>query len=220
MADRTPTGSKELDTLLGGGYEKDIVTTIYGPGGSGKTNFCLLCAVAVARSKKVIYIDTESSFSIERLKQIAPDYEKLVDNILVLKPATFDEQKKVFSDLRKTVDERIGLIIVDTVVMLYRLQRGRSETYALSRELGLQTSYLSEIASKKHIPVLATSQVYSGMNGSVKMVGGDLLKYSSKCIIELENLDGLHRLTIKKHRSMPLASTQYRIIKEGVAIPR
>src|SRR3989339_1589394 len=56
-----------IDQLLGG-YEKDIITTIYGPAGSGKTTLCLLCAMNTAREgKKVIYIDTENNFSVERL---------------------------------------------------------------------------------------------------------------------------------------------------------
>ena len=52
-------GSFDLNKFLFGGYEKDIITTIYGPGGSGKTNFCLLAAVSQAKKgNKVIYIDT------------------------------------------------------------------------------------------------------------------------------------------------------------------
>ena len=57
--DKIPTGSRILDQMLDGGYEKDIITTIYGPAGSGKTNLCILCAINMARSrKKGIYIDT------------------------------------------------------------------------------------------------------------------------------------------------------------------
>jgi DNA repair protein RadB len=66
------TGSKVLDEMLKGGYEKDIITTIYGPAGAGKTVLCILCAINVARSgKKVVYVDSEGGFSLERLKQIA-----------------------------------------------------------------------------------------------------------------------------------------------------
>ena len=79
MINTIPSGSKILDKMLNGGYEKDIITTIYGPAGSGKTILCLLCSVNMTRNnKKVIYVDTENNFSIERLKQIAPyDYNKI-----------------------------------------------------------------------------------------------------------------------------------------------
>ena len=57
--EKISTGAVFLDKLLEGGYEKDIITTIYGPAGSGKTNLCILCAINTARlGKKVVYIDT------------------------------------------------------------------------------------------------------------------------------------------------------------------
>ena len=59
MDGRIPSGSKILDRMLEGGYETDIITTIYGPAGSGKTILCLLCAISIARKdKKIIYIES------------------------------------------------------------------------------------------------------------------------------------------------------------------
>jgi DNA repair protein RadB len=73
-----------------------------------------------------------------------------------------------------------------------------------------QLATLSEIARKRNIPILVTNQVYSDFDvpNNVKMVGGDLLKYWSKCIIKLERVDGVRRASIWKHRS----------IKEGTEI--
>ena len=89
LDNKIPTGSKILDAMLDGGYEKDIITTIYGPAGSGKTVLCLLCSTSIARTgKKVVYVDSEGGFSLERLKQIAlhtsQDYKKILDNIVFL----------------------------------------------------------------------------------------------------------------------------------------
>jgi len=53
------------------GHERDIITTIYGPAGTGKTNFCMLVAISQAKKgNKVIFVDAEGGFSVERLKQI------------------------------------------------------------------------------------------------------------------------------------------------------
>ena len=69
---KIPAGSELMDSMLDGGYDSDIITTIYGPAGSGKTNLCLLAAISIARqNKKVIYIDTEGGFSVSRLDQLA-----------------------------------------------------------------------------------------------------------------------------------------------------
>lgn len=219
---KVPSGSKILDRMLEGGYETDIITTIYGPAGSGKTNLVLLCAINVARKgKKVIYVDTEGSFSLERMKQIARDYKKLLGRFIFLKPTNFKEQKKSFEKLKEIVDNKIGLIIVDTIAMLYRLELGKSEdVYEANRELGRQLSCLSEIARRKIIPVLVTNQVYADFErkNKVNIVGGDILKYSSKCLIELQMTpSGNRRVVLRKHRSIQSEKEiLFKIVEGGI----
>jgi len=207
MNGKIPSGSKILDIMLNGGYETDVITTVYGPAGSGKTILCLLCAINIARKgKKVIYIDTENSFSLERLKQIALDYKKILDGIIFLKPTSFEGQKKVFEKLKGIVNNNVGLIVLDTIAMLYRLELGKSnDVYEVNRELGRQIAYMTEIARKEKIPVLITNQVYADFDNkdNVKIVGGDLLKYGSKCLIELQiTPSGNRRAILRKHRSI------------------
>ncbi len=219
---RIPTGSKILDYMLKGGYEKDIITTIYGPAGSGKTCLCLLATIYMARQgKKIIYIDTEGGFSLERLKQMALDYKKVLERTIFLRPTNFKEQKKVFAQLKDIINNKIGLIIVDTIAMLYRLELGKDENvHEVNRELGKQLSYLAEIARKKNIPVLITNQVYANFDdkNKVNIVGGDLLKYSSKCLIELQVTPANNRRAIlKKHRSiMEEKEILFKIIDRGI----
>ena len=226
VTEKIPTGSKILDSFLEGGYEKDIVTTIYGPAGSGKTVLCLLCSINMARSgKKVVYIDSEGGFSIDRLKQISShinlDYTKILDNMVFLRPTSFEEQKKSFEKLKDIVNEKIGIIIVDSIAMLYRLALGKSEDFQeVNRELGRQIGYLTEIARKKNIPVLITNQVYMDFDekDKVNIVGGDILKYGSKCLIELQiTPDGNRRLIIRKHRNIQAErELLFKIVEAGI----
>ncbi|MBS3103196.1 DNA repair and recombination protein RadB [Candidatus Woesearchaeota archaeon] len=223
---KIPTGSRILDNMLDGGYDPDIITTVYGPGGSGKTVLCLLCAINIAKDgKKVIYVDTEGSFSVERLKQITSsiniDYKKILNNIVFLRPTRFEEQKKSFEKLKDIVTDRIGLIIVDTIAMLYRLELGKNEdVYEVNRELGKQIAFLSEITRKKHIPVLVTNQVYADFEDKekVNIVGGDLLKYGSKCLIELQITPaGNRRAILRKHRSLEQErEITFKIVEGGI----
>jgi len=224
--DKIPTGSKILDKMLDGGYEKDIITTMYGPAGSGKTNLCILCAINMARNKKkVIYIDTENNFSIDRFKQICSsinqNYAKLLNYIVFLRPASFDEQKKTFEKLKEVINNKIGLIIFDSIAMLYRLEIGKNEDiYEVNRALGTQLAYLKVIASKKLIPVLITNQVYADFKDKdkINIVGGDLLKYGSKCLLELQiTPGGNRRCIVKKHRAIQAEKEiTFKIVEGGI----
>ena len=224
--DKLPTGSKILDKMLDGGYEKDIITTVYGPSGSGKTNLCILCAVNTSRlGKKIIYVDTENNFSVERFKQICNainiNHLKTINNMIFFKPVSFEEQKKTFAKLKDVINKKIGLVIVDTIGMLYRLELGNNkDIYEINSELGKQLAYLKQIASKKNIPVLITNQVYADFEDKdkVNMVGGDLLRYASKCLIELQITPSRNRLAIiKKHRSIEEEkSITFKIVEGGI----
>ncbi|HLC61391.1 MAG TPA: DNA repair and recombination protein RadB [Candidatus Nanoarchaeia archaeon] len=223
---KTPTGSRILDEMLNGGYENDIITTIYGPAGAGKTVICILAAMtAVKNGKKVIYVDSEGGFSVERLKQVASsvndDHKEILNGMIFLRPTTFEEQKKSFEKLKDIVNEKIGIIIVDSIAMLYRLALGKSEDFQeVNRELGRQIGYLTEIARKKNIPVLITNQVYMDFDekDKVNIVGGDILKYGSKCLIELQiTPDGNRRLIIRKHRNIQAErELLFKIVEAGI----
>ncbi|MBI4981089.1 DNA repair and recombination protein RadB [Candidatus Woesearchaeota archaeon] len=215
------TGIVFLDLLLNGGYDDDIVTTIYGPSGSGKTNFCLIAAVKVAESgKKVLFLDTEGGIAVERIKQISSDFNYILPKMIFFSPTNFEEQKEVFETIRSLATEQVGLIVVDSISMLYRLELGKNEeVYDVNAALGRQLAFLIEIARRRKIPVLLTAQVYSEFDNrdQVKVVGGDLLKYSSKCLIELVKLANARGIVLRKHRSLPEGlEARFRIVGKGI----
>ena len=230
------TGSFDLNAWLNGGYEKDIITMIAGPPGSGKTNFSILASCSQSKdNKKVIFIDTEGGFSVDRVKQIVGEnHEKILEKIFLLEPTNFEEQKKCFEKLLIAVKkEQIGLIVVDGMAMLYRLELGDaihskddSNIREINREIATQMRVLAEISRKQEIPILITNQVYSGfvseddwkkgLKGEANIVGGDLFKYWSKCIIELKNEGGKKKAILLKHRSLKPKELSFEIRDEGI----
>lgn len=219
--EKVSTGIEFLDEVLKGGYDCDIVTTIYGPSGAGKTNLCLIAAInVIGKGKKIIFIDSEGGICVERIKQVSKNYKDILEKILFFNPMNFAEQNNVFETLKGIVNNQIGLIVVDSISMLYRLELGKSdEVYDVNASLGRQIAYLVEIARRRKIPVLITNQVYSDFDNrdQVKMVGGDLLKYGSKCLIELKRFSNCRSLVLRKHRSLPEGlEAKFRIVEEGV----
>lgn len=243
------TGNMHFDEWLGGGYEREIITCFYGPFATGKTNFCLMAAAeTLKRGRSVIYIDTESSMSIERLQQIlqAKNTGKFLQKLFIIKPTNFEEQIEAFKKLLELSNlSDLELIVVDSIAMLYRLELGLIKEDAkneikgkeeklneekmkkvekeeqeekiknINRMLATQLRILSEIARKKSIAILVTNQVYQ-VGDEIHMVGGDLLKYWSKCIIKLEHFGDKRKALLIKHRSLPQKEFLYRIVEKGI----
>lgn len=219
-------GSSDVNKWLYGGYETDIVTVIYGSSGTGKTNFCLLTAVSQAKKgNKVIYIDTEGGFSTERVKQLVPEnYERVLKNILLLKPTNFEEQRESFKTLLEHLKDEVSLIVVDGMTILYRLEfaaareklaEDEKAVQKINGELVGQIKTLAEIARKREIPILVTNQVYN-WEDEKRMVGGDILKYWSKCHIELKNEKGRRSAHLTKHRSLPEKELVFQITNDNI----
>src|SRR3989338_6800424 len=87
---------------------------IYGPPASGKSTLCL--QIAANNPGKIVFIDTENSFNIERLQQMNPLTN--VENIIVIKAKRYSEQTKAISNLKNT--NNISLIIIDSFTTHYR----------------------------------------------------------------------------------------------------
>ena len=129
--------------------------------------------------------------------------------------------------------EQIGLIVIDGMAMLYRLELGDaihskddSNIREINREIAKQMRVLAEISRKQEIPILITNQVQSGfvseedwkkgLKGEANIVGGDLFKYWSKCIIELKNDGGKKKAILLKHRSLKPKELSFEIRDEGI----
>lgn len=227
LSDMTKNGNIPLecsiDSIIGGGIEKGTITQFYGPPGSGKTNIALKMLVQCAKNgKKSVFIDTEGGLSIERMKQISGDqFDDIAGNIIVLEPTTFEEQyesiKKIEHSL-KSGEKDIDLIILDSAVALYRLKEGGQTE--INRDLSKQMGLLSMIARKYDIAVVVTNHIYSIFDeeGAIEPIGGTILKYWSKIIIELVKDENGERFAIlKRHRSKPDGlKVKFEIVNRGL----
>lgn len=212
-----PSGSKCIDSLLGGGIETGTITQLYGPSGTGKTTLCLMFAKNAAKSYKVAYIDTEG-LSGERVKQIFQDVS-LFSNVYVQEVYTFRQQASALKEVEKLAkSEKLKLVIVDSFTSLYRSElEDESRQIKVKRELTAQLTYLLGLARKIDLAVLITNQMFTDVKSGIdKPLGGTSIDHLSKTIISLERLGELRRATLIKHRYKKEGeSCEYRLTDRG-----
>jgi len=216
--DHIAFGCSSLDSLLEGGLEKKCVTLLYGEGGTGKTNLSLIMSKNIAlQGKRVIYIDTEG-LSMERMKQICcEDFDTVVKNMLISQVHSFGEQEKMVEKAVKLTEanDDIGLIVVDSISMYYRANsRGDSRKTMVG-----QSTALLQVARKRGIPIIITSQVFTDVDtGTYEALGGHTLHHCAKAIIRLDRQGlGKRRAVIMKHRYIAEGTTaEFKIVQNGI----
>ncbi len=197
------SGSKCIDSLLGGGIETGTITQIYGGSGTGKTSICLMFSYNTAKNWKVAYLDTEG-LSGERVKQIFVD-ESLLNNVFIYEIYDFKQQSVAIKKLSKLCsNENVKLVVVDCFTSLYRSElEYESKQIKIKRELISQLTYLLGLARKHDMAVLITNQMYTDVrNGIDKPLGGPSLDHLTKVVIGLERLNRKRRAVLVKHRWM------------------
>ena len=184
-----------MDRILDGGLPLRNVALLYGAAETGKTTLAIQCAANTARvGYKTIFIDSDNSFSPERLSQIAlDDIDRVSASIIFIKPSSFTEQGVVIDHIEEYLTPKFGLVVVDTITSLYRAELGTAQkTFTLNRELNRQVASLAQIAKSHQLTVLMTSQVRSvplPEGTDVVPVATRVLKFWSDFVIGLDSAE-------------------------------
>ena len=198
------TGVKAIDDLLGGGLEPQSIYELAGEFGSGKTQICHQLAVTVQLTPnrggvdgKAMYIDTEGTFSLQRIYPIAERFEIDVDhvkeNILVARPMNVEDlEELVRGELVKYVEEGVKLIVVDSIIALYRAEfKGREMLARRQQRINYLLDWLKRIGKIYNTYNVITNQVMDRPLGFGPMVkvptGGNIIAHAST-----------HRLYLRK----------------------
>lgn len=176
------TGNKEFNAFLNVGI--DGITTIYGKAGTGKTCLCIMTAAENCKANKVVFINCEDNFPIDRFKQIAGnEAEKLLDNLILINVKSFKDQHKKILEI-KSLCKNVPLVIIDGLSHYYRMFIKVDKILAINM-LNVQMSKLAEIV-KDGKSVLITNHVYTNsLRNKIEMVGYSVIFPYSKKVIEL-----------------------------------
>jgi DNA repair protein RadB len=190
---KIPTGCPSLDTLLRGGFGRGEVTLVYGEAGTGKTTTVIQVATSAARmGLKVLYIDSDHSFTHQRFQQIARDESQAASElIMIFLPETFAEQRVLIESFQNYITPRVGLVIVDSMSSLYRAAFSNAESiFTLNRDLSRQLAYMGELSASTGISCIVTSQVHARLThplGDVEPVARRALFHFPRAILRLRH---------------------------------
>ena len=172
------TGSSGLNKILGGGFQTGKLTEVYGPFKSGKTNLAHTIAVTCQLSEKkgglntsVAYIDTENTFSKEKIKRIAKRFglnpTEVLSQIFHARIYSSDHQSQMIQKAETLCKTRgVRLLVIDSLMALLRAEYvGIGKLAPRQALLNNIIHTLSRIAETYNAAVLLTNQV------SVKMMG-------------------------------------------------
>jgi len=187
------TGCISLDNLLQGGIECGEVTLLYGESATGKTTACIQAATSIAtRGLKVLFIDSDNSFTQQRFHQIAGETSRSLSELIMLFfPDTFEEQRILVESLNNYVTPQLGMVVIDSMSTLYRAAFSKVESvFDLNRDLTRQLAYLADLTRSKEIACLITSQVHARLNSvgdQVEPVARRAITHFPSTIIRIRN---------------------------------
>ena len=155
------TGLRKLDEFLPGGIPGGVITDIFGPNGTGKTQFLFQLSFNAAKNNgSVLYVDTSGGFRPERILEIqkqngpVPD---ILDKITVLRVTNTSEQSR---SLQVIDGSDFDAVLVDNVTDLFSYEYQSGEQAFEKNLLFMQYMRgLSLHAIDKKVPVVVTNMV-------------------------------------------------------------
>lgn len=236
------TGSKQLDTLLGGGIETGSITEVFGEFRTGKLQLCHTLAVTCqlpidmgGGEGKCLYIDTEGTFRPVRLVSIAQRYgmdpDDCLDNVAYARAYNADHQFQLLNNAAQMMSEsRFSVLIVDSIMSLYRTDYlGRGELSARQTHVAKYMRTLQRLADEFGIAVVITNQVVAQVDGLASMfnpdpkkpIGGNIIAHSSTTRLSFKKGRAEQRICkIYDSPCLPESECVFAIYEDGIGDPK
>lgn len=188
---RIVTCSREIDSITGGGIGSGRVTEVCGVPGVGKTQLCIQLAVNVqvptclgGVQGGAIYIDTEGSFDIDRMAQMAQaavrqvqliaasssetttheirevfNEESILANLIYFRVLDFGQQLAVVNMLPLLLQKhpKVKLVVIDS--MAFHFRQDVDDMVQRTRLLSQVSQNLQDIAEQHDLALVVTNHV-------------------------------------------------------------
>ncbi len=192
---RITTGSSQFDHLLGGGLPCATITDVYGPAGTGKTQFAFQNAITTCEnmlnstegetSPCVVFVDCSGSFRPERIAEMLAargcNANRILNRISTVSVRSVSDQRKAsYRVEREPSFSKCRLLIVDDVTVNFTGDYAKDEEVAARQlDLSVYIRHLSYLCNQRGMSVLLTNSVRSrGEEGEGETTGSILSAFS------------------------------------------
>ena len=237
---RLSFASNNLNKLLGGGLETQAITEFVGEFGAGKSQICMKLSVNTQLPEKdgglegkVLFIDTEGTFSPQRVYQMAQamgyEPEKILDGIIYSRVYNSDHQILTVDHAFKICqEEKIKLLVVDSILSHFRSEYiGRESLSERQQRLNSHLHKLLRIAQALNLAVVVTNQVQANpqafFGDPTRPAGGNIMAHASTHRVMLKKASqGLRVAKVFDSPYLPESEGYFQITEKGVedAVPK
>ena len=205
------SGSKTLDELLGGGFETQSITELFGEFGSAKTQIahqlCVTIQLPVDQgglNSHAFFIDTENTFRPERIIQMAEAYEmdpdETLEKIHVARAYNSSHQMLLVEKVKELSQEiPATLLIVDSLTAHFRAEYvGRGALADRQQKLNKHMHDLLRWSDLFNGVVCVTNQVAAKPDAffgdPTRPIGGHIVGHTATFRIYLRKSKGPKRI--------------------------
>jgi DNA repair protein RadA len=228
------TCSKALNSLMGGGFETQAITELFGEFGSGKTQIAHQCAVTVQMKQKdgglngdVIIIDTENTFRPERIAQMAEALDLKTKDVLsrihVARAFNSHHQMLLAERARDIAEDfDVRLLIVDSLTSHFRAEYvGRATLADRQQKLNRHMHDLLRFGDVNNAAVIVTNQVSAKPDAffgdPTRPIGGHIVGHTATFRLYLRKSKGGKRIVrLIDSPNLPEAEAVVTIDEKGV----
>jgi len=228
------TGSKSFDELIGGGFETQAITELFGAFGSGKTQVAHQLCVNVQMPEEegglegeAVFIDTENTFRPERIVQMAEgigmDPKEVLKNIHVANAFNSNHQMMLVEKAMEIAKERnVRLLVVDSLTGHFRAEYvGRGTLADRQQKLNRHMHELLRFSRLQNAVICVTNQVAARpdvfFGDPTQPIGGHIVGHTAMFRIYLRRSKGgkrIARLIDSPH--LPEGEAIFIVKEEGI----
>ncbi|MGQ0534463.1 MAG: DNA repair and recombination protein RadA [Methanobacteriota archaeon] len=231
---RLESGAKSLDELLGGGFEPQAITELFGEFGSGKTQICLQAAVTVQKPEDeggmnghALIIDTENTFRPERIVQIAKgadlDPQEALSKIHVARAYNSAHQMLLVDKCHEIAQEHpVRLLIVDSLTAHFRAEFvGRGTLADRQQKLNKFMHDILRFGDIHNTAILVTNQVHAKPDAffgdPTRPVGGHIVGHTATFRLYLRKSKGGKRIArLIDSPNLPEGEAVFSVTEDGI----